>query len=162
MFTPKEASEIIAALTPVRDKVAGERGVYGTSEPLPHMARRVEVEGVGIAAVRQHEALTDQRLAAIDGAIAKAHEIIQADVDTWIQEWAGEPPERPPLPPADQVTLWKQAALLLSRLRAYRTPPPIGLDPALTDEIIGQAESTLTEIVPPQIEDSDLERVKQR
>jgi hypothetical protein len=160
MFTPEEAAEIIGALSPVRDKVAGERGIYGTSKPLPHMARRVKVKGLGIDSVRQHEAMTDRRLATLDGAIAKARTIIDAGGDALVREWAGDPPERTPLPAADQVTLWRFAALLLARLKIYRHPPPLGIDHALTDSIIEQAADTLTEIVPPGVEDFDLRQVK--
>ena len=160
MFTDKEASEIIAALKPVRDKIANERGVYGTSQPINNMAWRIKVKGVGVEAVRQHEALTDERLAVIDRAIAKAHGIVEQAGDALAREWGGDPTERPPLPPADQVTLWKQAALLLSRLKSYRKPPAIGLDPAVTDSVIQQAEDNLTEIVPPGIEDWDIRQVR--
>jgi hypothetical protein len=51
----------------------------------------------------------------------------------------------------DQETLWLQATLLLKRLKVVRNPPPIGLDHALTDEIIAQAEDTLASIKPPSL-----------
>lgn len=78
MFDPAELSEMRSALGPVRDKLARERGIYGTSEPLPHMGRRVEVPGVGLALVRQHEEATDRRLRAIDSALAKIDALLDA------------------------------------------------------------------------------------
>lgn len=62
-------SEIEGALRPVLEKLKRERGIHGTSVPLPGMGRRIKVKGAPIDFVRQHEAVTDARIEAINSAL---------------------------------------------------------------------------------------------
>lgn len=75
-LTIDEMIEIEMALRPVLDKLKRERGIYGTSTPLPGMARRVKVKGVPIASVRYHENMTDRRVETIESVLSK----ISADI----------------------------------------------------------------------------------